>query len=401
MKRGIILLLLFIAFLIQVKADRESIGISVSVTKYDSPPKITILSPENTTYKDGLFNISISENATWCAYSLDGSANVTMTSFNITYFNLTLTSISEGIHNVSFSCNDTVGNSNSTLLRGFSINRTKPTISLISPSNSTSSSGSITFSYNVTHFRNVSSCSLILDSSLVSTSSSITLSQANTIAYSPSAGSYRWSINCTDDIGNIGNSTSFSITVMSSSSADSGGGGGKRQEVEYQLKEEELQEGISRILYPEDKISFNLGISEHNVKILKIGKDYAEIEVRSDPFNDTIFINESKKYNLDNDLFYDIFMRLDGIKNSKANFTIKEIHKLIEISQNLDENTTEEPINNNTEEIKTQTGKKVKREFTILFYLISALIIILLTRRLIKKKIYKKKGPFHRALEIK
>ena len=220
-----------------------------------------------------------------------------MTAFNATYFNLTLTNISEGIHNVSFSCNDTVNNYNTTLLIEFSINR---------------------------------------------------------------------------------------ITISSEPASSSSGGGGKRLNITYEIKEDEIKEEVSKILYLDDKIIFQIQSAKHSIKILKIEKDYAEIEISSNPINDTLLINQSKKYNLNDDLFYDIFVRLEGIKNNKANLTIKEIHEQIELpKEQIDENKAEIP-----REVKgeKELEKEAKRKYYILIYLIFALVILFIVIISVKKK---------------
>ncbi|MBI2449848.1 S8 family serine peptidase [Candidatus Pacearchaeota archaeon] len=374
--------------------NRSYTGTSQNFTlTYDKTlPIITILSPENKTYKDAQFNITTNENASWCGYSLDIQVNVTMTKFNSTFFNYTLTNISEGIHNVSFSCNDTANNFNSTMLREFNINRTKPTISLISPTNGASTKGSVTFTYNVTHYRNISSCSLYLDSILIKTNESINLSKENTIIYSPSAGTYRWSINCTDDIGNIGNSTSFSITIESEPFASSGGGGGGRRfGATYEIKEEEIKEGTSRSIYSDDKLAFQINTGNHHVKILKIGKDYVNIEINSTPRNDTLFINDSKKYDLNNDFYYDLFVKLEEIKNNKANLTIKEIYEAIQKEEKQEENKTIEEREirafdtAETLEDKYNINKKVK--YFIFVYTVIVLIIVIIVKLFISHKL--------------
>jgi len=82
----------------------------IDITK----PNVTILSP-NSTYEytslDVDFNISISENEniSWCGFSLNSTANVTMLRYNDSYFWYE-PSLIPGTHNVTFYCNDTSGN---------------------------------------------------------------------------------------------------------------------------------------------------------------------------------------------------------------------------------------------------------------------------------------------------
>ncbi|MBU2523129.1 MAG: LamG domain-containing protein, partial [Nanoarchaeota archaeon] len=88
------------------------------------PPEITIISPLNQTYNVSTidFNVALNENGSWCGFSLDDAANVSMDKFNDTYFNYTKTGLADGSHNITFSCNDTLGNMVTTDLRYFAVN---------------------------------------------------------------------------------------------------------------------------------------------------------------------------------------------------------------------------------------------------------------------------------------
>jgi len=72
----------------------------------DTPPVISILSPENKTYSanDVSLAFTVSEPTSWIGYSLDGLMNVTITG------NTTLSGLSEGSHSLVVYANDTTGN---------------------------------------------------------------------------------------------------------------------------------------------------------------------------------------------------------------------------------------------------------------------------------------------------
>lgn len=71
-----------------------------------TPPTISILSPQNTTYSttDVPLTFTVNETTNWIGYSLDGQANVTITG------NTTLTVLSNGPHHLKVYANDTYGN---------------------------------------------------------------------------------------------------------------------------------------------------------------------------------------------------------------------------------------------------------------------------------------------------
>ncbi len=97
-------------------------------------PVITTISPINESYYSSAeidFNVSLNENADWCGYELDNNPNVTMTKENSTYLYNT-TTVSQGQHNVTFFCNDSVGNMQSESVE-FSVDTDSPDITLNSP----------------------------------------------------------------------------------------------------------------------------------------------------------------------------------------------------------------------------------------------------------------------------
>ncbi|MCK5062507.1 MAG: hypothetical protein KAR23_01130, partial [Candidatus Aenigmarchaeota archaeon] len=97
----------------------------------DSPPTITIVSPENTTYPASVwFNVTLDEAGSWCGYSLDNVVNVTMDGSGTEWYKENAT-MSEGSHHVTFSCNDTAGNMNSSAVTVyFTVDTTYPQYSL-------------------------------------------------------------------------------------------------------------------------------------------------------------------------------------------------------------------------------------------------------------------------------
>tara|TARA_Y100000310_G_scaffold339504_1_gene432372 strand:+ start:1467 stop:5102 length:3636 start_codon:yes stop_codon:yes gene_type:complete len=95
---------------------------------------------------------------------------------------------------------------NSTLITVTDI--TKPSITLISPRNrSGDRDGNITFIFNVTDLTSIDNCSVIINNVINTTETSITrnISQ-NFTRNNMSIGQYNWSVNCTDNSANIGDS---------------------------------------------------------------------------------------------------------------------------------------------------------------------------------------------------
>jgi len=108
---------------------------------------------------------------------------------------------------------------------------TPPSPTSISPATATSTTTTAqTFSYNVSEANVVTNCSLVVNSSVVVANTSIVdkTGGTNTLSYTFPVGVFNWSVNCTDDSGNTGNSTPWTLTITApaSTGGDDGGGGG-------------------------------------------------------------------------------------------------------------------------------------------------------------------------------
>jgi len=86
------------------------------------PPTISVLSPENKTYavNDVALTFTLDEAAFWMGYSLDGAANSTITG------NSTLSSLSDGLHQVVVYANDSAGNMGASNMVYFIVDITPP-----------------------------------------------------------------------------------------------------------------------------------------------------------------------------------------------------------------------------------------------------------------------------------
>jgi len=110
-----------------------------------TPPEISVMSPENATYatSDVSLDFAVDEPASWMGYSLDGQANVTIGG------NTTLSSISDGLHDIIVFANDTFGNMGASALVLFSVDTVSPTVQILSPENATYQTDSIMLAFNV------------------------------------------------------------------------------------------------------------------------------------------------------------------------------------------------------------------------------------------------------------
>ncbi len=108
---------------------------SITIIFDNTPPLLTITSPQNKTYNSNsiLANVTLNEEGSWCGRSLDSTTNVTLNGSGNLWYGL-MSSVSEGNHTVAFYCNDTAGNKNSTFAT-FNVDTINPTITISAPVN--------------------------------------------------------------------------------------------------------------------------------------------------------------------------------------------------------------------------------------------------------------------------
>lgn len=326
---------------------------------------MNINSPTNNSWLNtGNFNLTLNEEGV-CSFSLNNQANISMNTTNnrtFYYINNSLNNTSSLDYNITFYCNDSNGNPNSSSLIYFGIDNTKPIIKLLSPLNDysqTTSSTTLNFIFNVSDNLNISSCELIINGTSDSTTqntSIINKSLNNTISKTISSGTYSWKINCTDNAGNENSSSyrNFVLTAPSSSSSSGGGGGGggsvtatttiitsnETSAQEESSKEDSKTQTQKKLISLEkdkpslhnlkklEAIEFN--ISElHTLTLKEIKNNSIDITIQSNPLNFTLFIGEEKKLNLTSLDYYDLYIKLNNISNNSANITLKQINEKI------------------------------------------------------------------------
>ncbi len=106
----------------------------------------------------------------------------------------------------------------------------------------------------------------------------------------------------------------------------SGGGGGGGGGITI-YSEGNLAEGreINKVAKNYDEIKFSLRGNEHILNVKSVQKENALFELNSTSLNFALAIGESRKFNLTDEKFYDLYIKLNNITNSKANLSIKAI----------------------------------------------------------------------------
>jgi len=184
-----------------------------------TPPSITIVRPENTTYNYNqslTLNFSLSEPASWCGYSLDGASNVTLPFCLNTSFNVS----SGGLHAIQVYANDTAGNMNSSVVY-FTVDLLAPVVSNISSGSITSSSATILWDTDepgnsTVYYGPTINTTLNASNSTFTTHHSISLDglSASTLYY--------YNVSSCDAVGNCNVSAQYQFTTSGGSTAPPG-----------------------------------------------------------------------------------------------------------------------------------------------------------------------------------
>ena len=355
--------------------------------------EVNLISPADNlfTKENQTFNCSVD--------SSNGLANITLYLWNSSSLEYNLTNNVSGISNSSsFDFNFThEGNyvwnclgfnnlSNSSFASSnysLTYDLTVPNITLISPADGYSTTGTqtINFEFNVSDNFNISSCSLLFDNSIVEYNSSvISINSSNTISHQIGTGTYNWNINCTDKSGNIGNSSSRSFTINPASDGGShggggGGGGGSTTTQSYSITNEQISSGYTQNLGVNSSIRFSLinngSIFNHNITFEGVNNNNrALIMIRSNPIEIFLNIGEERKLSLDSLDKYNLYIKLNSIDFGKANLTIRQIDEPIVISQSEVENET------TNISIGTINNEKINLKKGFNYYLIASTTII-------------------------
>ena len=134
----------------------------------------------------------------------------------------------------------------------------------------------------------------------------------------------------------------------------------------------------------------------HTIKVTKIGADYVTLQIASDTVTVTLKLLESRKLDLNNDNYYDLYVKLNEIKSSKAYLTVKYIHEIItpvvtppaeeEEEEEPEEVPEEEPEEEPEEVPPVEPIEEPPAKLTWLWILIILLIIGLIAYLIYKKK---------------
>jgi len=139
---------------------------------------------------------------------------------------------------------------------------------------------------------------------------------------------YFYNVSSCDFAGNCNTSIEYNFATSSSPSISSsgGGGGGSGGGIISDLTT------MTKILSKGAKITFKVEGEIHNIEIMNLNATSVTIRISSAPQQATLSIGEERRFEITDDDFYDILIRLNGISNGRASITISNIHEKITAS---------------------------------------------------------------------
>jgi subtilisin family serine protease len=268
----------------------------------------------------------------------------------------------------------------------FGIDLTNPNVTLISPSNSSTYSGTqiISFKYNVSE-DNLANCSLYLNNTLILFNSSINTSITNSFNYSLSASSYNWSIHCFDKATNAFNSSirTLTLSVATVSTVDdgdtgggsSGGGGGTTS---YAISESDLAKGVTRNLLKGQSLGFYLKNIKHTLTVNGVFENTLALTIQSEPINIVLVVNQTQKVDLDNDKIYDLSLIYRGALYSRAFFEMISISEPIPVKEIFDAENKSQEISESGELTEEPEEKSDLWKIFLAIILLGILVFLIL-----------------------
>lgn len=97
----------------------------------------------------------------------------------------------------------------------------------------------------------------------------------------------------------------------------------------YHPTKADLQKGYLKLMAKDWKIKFKMHNENHELKVNEVKHDSVTITISSEQFTFNLFVNETKKININKDDYYDLSVLLKGIKKSRADLFIKSINESI------------------------------------------------------------------------
>lgn len=359
---------------------------------------VTEINPKNITYN--LYNSSGLYNSTTYMMA-DANSNNTMTWRRLPNENYT--------YNATIF--DLAGNSNSTI--SFRINisdTTAPTVTLQNPIDGASSTTSdYNFTFNVSDDSDVF-CSLVIEGNITNVLYNINTSSTNGMYNSSfSVASHTWSVNCSDYGGNTMNSSTRSFTVTSPPSTIITSDGSLANTigkwlVTYTVSTADFKQGYVKELAQNNRVKLIVSNTDKYIGVITLMNNSVVLEISNNSELAIVKTGEQKKFDLNNDGYYDVSVKLESIAASKAKLTMKSIYeKIVAISASGNNSASTIPSSSSSQSNGAENGiSGIKLDKSgILFWVVLGIITILILIVLIAFFVARNNRKIHYKIKMR
>ncbi|MFH1181681.1 MAG: Ig-like domain-containing protein [Candidatus Woesearchaeota archaeon] len=201
--------------------NRNASTLNYTITIDLTVPSASITTQNGTAFATGMPNITILLNDNMMSvinYTMfvDGEADDNGTASKNVLKNSTLTLHANGTYSVLVEALDLAGNRFNSSPINITIDTVKPTINLSAPENA-SNIGTVTLYFNFTAYDNLAdnlSCNLIIDNTINATRQAFNATSVNISVSNFTTGLHNWTVNCSDDAGNLNTSDMFFFNII-------------------------------------------------------------------------------------------------------------------------------------------------------------------------------------------
>ncbi len=172
------------------------------------------------------------------------------------------------------------------------------------------------------------------------------------------------------------------ITATSSSSSSSSSGGGSANttatwKMTFVVNDEQFVNGYTKDLEKNQRIKVNVDGDLHYAGVSEITSTTVKITVWSEPQNATLSVGDIRRFDVDDDGYYDIQVVLNSISGSKANLTFKSINEKITEETIAEEEEKESVAQENQGSVASDEEEEMNLA-SWMYYTIIGIVIVLI-----------------------
>jgi len=175
---------------------------------------------------------------------------------------------------------------------------------------------------------------------------------------------YDYNVTCTDLAGN--SDTEFDS--FSTTSCDTGGDGAGAATTSfwtnsYSPTDQQVQDGFNKGLKKGERIRVKIGTESHYVGIIKLTSTSATINISSTPQQAIFNVGETKLFEVTEDDYYDIKVKLNSVNSTMANITTWYVYEKMPAGATTGTTTTGTTTSAGNESVTTTTTGSTSAAF--------------------------------------